>query len=400
MKIIQVCPIFPPPSPKSFGSGVVSVVYDLSRELLKRGHEVSVYTSAVLDRSSKIKHISNPTIIEEIEVYYFPYVASYYTFFVTPSIMPAIRKNIRNFDIIHLHDFRTFQSIVTHHYAKQYGIPYVLQAHGSLVTYFQKGTVKRIFDRLWGYKILKDASKVIALTKTEAEQYRSMGVSEEKIEIMPNGIDLSEFDNLPERGEFRKKYSLNDDQKLILYLGRIHKTKGLDLLVKAFAELSMHLNNIELVIVGPVDGYLPSLKKLIADLGISDKVLYTGLLYGEEKLKACVDADVYVLPSAYETFPVAVLEACACGTPVIITDRCGIADVIDGQAGLVVPYDKDQLADALSHMLSDDKMRRGFGERGKLLIQEQFAWPKITAQVESIYENCVSSGRCGEGIHL
>ncbi|GAJ22860.1 unnamed protein product, partial [marine sediment metagenome] len=169
---------------------------------------------------------------------------------------------------------------------------------------------------------------------------------------------------------------LGDDQRIILFLGRIHKIKGLDLLAKAFADLPKPLDNIKLVIVGPDDGYLSSLKKLVTDLGINDKVLFTGPLYGQEKLKAYVDADVYVLPSFYEIFGITVLEALACGTPVIVTNRCGIADAINGQAGLVVPYDKEQLQHALLHLLGDDKMRSQFSEKGKSLVREKFNWEK------------------------
>ena len=167
--------------------------------------------------------------------------------------------------------------------------------------------------------------------------------------------------------------------------------KGLDLLVRAFAELSKPLSNVKLVIVGPDDGYLPSLKKLIADLEISNEVLFTGHLYGEDKVEAYVDADVFVLPSVYEIFGNVVLEACACGTPVIVTDRCGIADAINGQAGLVVPYDKEQLRQALLHMLSDDEIRLQFGEKGKLLVRQRFSWEKIAEQIENVYQRCRSN---------
>ena len=129
----------------------------------------------------------------------------------------------------------------------------------------------------------------------------------------------------------------------------------------------------------------------MGELKISDKVLFTGPLYGEKKLEAYVDADVYVLPSVYETFPVSVLEACACGTPVIVTDRCGIADVIDGQVGLVVTYDKNQLQDALQRVLSDDQMRQRFGNGGKSLVREKSNWSKITELMESVYLSCLSS---------
>jgi len=85
------------------------------------------------------------------------------------------------------------------------------------------------------------------------------------------------------------------------------------------------------------------------------------------------------------------LEALACATPVILTDRCYIADAINGQAGLVIPYDKNQLRNALLHMLSDDKMRLQFGEKGKLLVREKFNWKKIAVQLENVYESCRSN---------
>lgn len=362
------------------------VVYHLSRELVKRGHEVVVYTTDTIDATTRQK--AKCMEIEGIKVFYFRNISNslaWRRYFLPLGMSFRLRKEIKSFDIIHVHGFRDFPSVFVHYHAKKHGVPYVLQAHGSVITFFQKGMLKRVFDRIWGYRILKDASKLIALTRIEAEQYKSMGVSENKIEIVPNGIDLSEFENLPQKGGFRRKCGINDNQKMILYLARICKIKGLDLLVKAFAELSKEIGNVKLVIAGPDDGYLTSLKKLVADLEISDKVLFTGPLYGEEKLRAYVDADVYVLPSVYETFPVTVLEACACGVPVIVTDRCGIADFVDGNVEYVVEYDKNQLRDAIIKVLSDERLRKRFGEEGKRLVREKFGWDKVVLDIENIY---------------
>ena len=389
MRILQLTPCFYPAW--AYG-GPVPVIERLSKELVKRGHEVIVYTTDALDKNKR--HNMRYLEVEGVKVFYFRNVSNslaWRRYFLTPGMPFRLRREIKNFDIVHVHGFRDYLTIIIHHYSTKYDIPYILQAHGSVETYFQKGVLKRIFDKVWGYRILRDATKLIALTPTEAEQYKNMGISEDKIEIVPNGINLAEFENLPQRGQFRKKYGLGDAQKVVLYLARINKIKGPDLLAKAFAELSKDLGDAKLVIAGPDDGYLAALKELIRELKIEEKVLLTGPLYKNEKLQAYVDADVYVLPSSYEIFGITALEACACGTPVIVTDQCGIADLIDGQVGLVVPYYKEQLQHALLYMLGDNKIRLQFGEKGKLLVHEKFNWEKIAEQVENIYSSCILS---------
>lgn len=388
MKILQVTPTFI----RSRFGGITRVSYNLAKFLVKGGHDVTVYTTDINDRYSRIPDANRVNNIDGINVHYFKNLSNLLAskrLFLPKGLFTVTKREIKNFDVVHIHGYRDSPAVIIHYYAKRFGIPYVLQAHGSTTTFFHRGIPKRIFDKLWGYEILRDAAKLIALTRVEVKQYGSLGVSEDRIEIISNGVDLSEFDNLPQRGEFRKKYGLGGDQKIILYLGRINKIKGLDLLAGAFADLSTPVNDIKLVIVGPDDGYLSSLKKVVAALKISDKVIFIGPLFGQEKLEAYVDADVYVLPSYYEIFSLTVLEALACGTPVIVTDRCGIADVISGQTGLVVPYDKDQLRDALLHILADNKMRLEFGEKGKSLVREKFNWEKIAGQIESLYLDCL-----------
>jgi glycosyltransferase involved in cell wall biosynthesis len=296
-----------------------------------------------------------------------------------------LKKEIKNFDIIHVHDFRTYQNVLIHRYAKRYDVPYILQAHGDAPILAEKQTLKRLYDGVWGNNILKDASKTLALNQTEVDNYRKCGVRSSGIEIVPNGIDLSEYDNLSEKGIFRKKYGINNDEKIVLYLGRLHKIKGLDLLVDAFSDLVKRKDNIKLVIVGPNDGYLSILKRQIDDLALNDKVLLTGPLYGNEKLSAYVDADVYVLPSVYDAFPNTVLEAWACGTPVIVTDRCGIANLVDDKVGCVVEFDKNQLRDAMFKILSDKELRMRFGGNGRKLVEERFDWSKIVNRVDKVY---------------
>ena len=384
MNILQVIPYFAP----AWGyGGSLQVAYRLSKEMVKRGHEVTVYTTDTLDADRRVAEAEE--VIDGIRVKRFrnlsKALAYRHKIFLSPGMLPTMRTELSSFDIIHMHEYRTIQNVIAHHYARKRGIPYVLQAHGSVTRIMAKQRLKRVYDAIWGYELLKDAARVIALTETEAKQYQAMGISEDKIVIVPNGIDLTEFENLPKKGEFRRKYGLNASQKIILYLGRIHKTKGLDLLAKAFAGLSREMDSARLVMVGPDEGYLSDLTRLVRDLKIEDKVLFTGPIYEKGRLGAYVDADVFVLPSIYETFPITVLELYACGTPVLLTDRCGIADMIDGQAGLVFTDSEDELKNAILRMLSDEKMRQAFAQKGKSLVHEQFNWARIAEQLEHIY---------------
>ena len=388
MKILQVIGAFYPA--QAYG-GTVEVAYRLSKELVRRGHVVTVYTSDSLDKYHRQK--SRISEIDGIKVYYFKNLSNrlaWHRLVFTPSLLPQLSREIKNFDIIHLHGFRNFQNILVHHYAKKYGIPYILQAHGDVPYANQKTILKKIFDRLFGYTILRDASKVIALTETEVKDYKKRGMDGDKIEIILNGIELSEYEGLPKRGEFRKRYSIRDDEKMILYLGRLHKTKGIDLLVKAFADTSKELDNVKFLIVGPDDGYRSALEERIRALKVEDKVLFTGFVNNDEKIAVFVDADVFVTPS-FSGFPVTFLEACACGMPIITTNNGDELEWINDKVGYVVKYDKDQLQDAIIKVLSDEGLGRRFGEEGKKLVRGEFGWDKIVKNVEEVYMSCPPS---------
>lgn len=373
--------------PRKFG-GITAVSYNLAKKLVGHGHEVTVYTTDVGNSQFSRLNVQDTEIMNGIKVRYFKNISNFFAFkhrlYLPIGMFSDIRRDIPNFDIIHFHDYRSFLTVIVHYYAKKHKIPYVLQAHGSVSPFFQKQRLKKLYDLVWGYKILKDTSKAIALTKTEVIQYKKMGIDEDKIEIIPNGVDLTEFGNLPKRGEFREKYGVKSGEKIVLYLNRINKIKGIDLLVRAFADLTKRLDNVKLVIVGPDDGFLSNLKKQIKDLKIEDRILITGPLYGENKLKAFVDADVYVLPSFYDTFSITVLEAWACGTPVILTDRCGTADYVK-KIGCVVEYDKDKLKHAITRILTDEGLRRKIGKEGIRMVREKFGWDRTVKLLESEY---------------
>jgi glycosyltransferase involved in cell wall biosynthesis len=387
MKILQVSHSF---YPCFEAGGVVKVVYDLSKKLVEKGHDVTVFTTDGCKKRLKLKKNCEVNV-DGIKTYYFRNLSNFLRVklkIATPYYLLRSVKEIQTFDIIHIHEYRTVLSVIIHFYAKKYNIPYILQAHGSVLPFFQKQGLKKIFDLSFGYRILKDASKVIALTKTETEQYKKMGMDEDKIEIVPNGIDLTEYEDLPKRGEFRRKYGIKDNEEVILYIGRLHRTKGMDLLVEAFLDISKEIDGIRLALVGPDDGYRSTLEELIQALKMDNKVLFTGFVSNDEKRAAFVDADVFVTPS-FSGFPVTFLEACACGTPIITTNTGDELEWINDKVGYVVEYDKDQLRDAIIEVLSDDNLRKKFGKEGRKLVREEFGWDKVVRKVEEIYESCL-----------
>jgi len=377
MKLLQVIPFFSP----IFGGSFISTC-NLSKGLAKRGHDVTILTTDFKFDEQFAKSIEN----EHIKVVPVHCTANIGVFLFSPSMKNWLNYHIRDFDVIHMHNFRSYQNNLVHKYAMQYAIPYILQAHGSVMPFFEKIALKKCYDLAWGNKILRDASKVIALTQFERSQYMEMSVPEDKIRMVPNGIELDKYNELPIKGEFRTKFQIDAGEKIILYLGRIHRIKGIDLLIRAFADLVKSDNSLKLVIVGPDDGFLPSVLSDIDHLNIHKKVLLTGPLYGREKQMAFIDADVYVLPSVYETFPNTVLEAYACGTPVIVTDRCGIADIVR-EAGLVVGFDEIELKNGLSKLLTDAEFRIRCQKSGNDLIKNKYNYDEISSIYESLYRS-------------
>jgi len=387
MRILQITPAF---IPSEFG-GIKIQSYYLSRELARRGHEVTVYTSNARNSRANLDRKGLYDMDGVKVVYFNNYLSNrWFPLFFTPGIVKSLRDELKKYDIVHQHGIRTFQSIAAHYYCAKYEVPYVLSPHGSLPQINNWVFLKKMYDYVLGHKILVQAAKVIATTRIEADQCRKLGIEESKIVQSTNGIDVDEYEQLPERGAFRKNYHIKE-KRIVLSLGRIHKIKGLDILAAAFAELLRDGEDIRLVIAGQDYGYSAELKKILRMLNVENKVTFTGFLSGRAKIQAYVDSDVYVLPSVYESFSTTVLEALACATPVILTDRCYIADAINDQTGLVIPYDKEQLQHALLKMLSDEKMRLRFGEKGKLLVREKFNWKKIAEQIEDVYESCKSN---------
>lgn len=381
MKILQVTESF---APMWEYGGVARVSYDISQELRKKGYQLTVFT---INRNPTYNISENTlTKTDGLDVVYFGMLRNNLLnkLCVFPSLksVKTIKQSINDYDVIHIHDYRSILTVLAVHYARKNHVPYILQAHGALPKE-RKRLFKEIFDRLFGYKILRDAKALVALSNTERDYYLEMGCDTAKVHIIPNGIG-DDFFPLPNRGAFRKKYGLSDDVKIITFVGRLDSSKNVGMLIQAFANLYRSNKNLRLALVGSAlnEEYGRELENLILDCGVSETVIQTGYVTTEEKKEALVDSDVFVTPS-YSGFPITFVEACACQIPIVTTTKGDDLGWIDGQVGFVAEFSVDGVAEGIiSTLMSnlDNKFSKKEGE-----IIHQYMWKNIVKVYETLY---------------
>ncbi|MCW4005042.1 MAG: glycosyltransferase [Candidatus Bathyarchaeota archaeon] len=380
MKILQVIPRFNP----ILGGGV-NVVYNVSKGLAEMGHDVTVLTTKCGLNEDTLREMAELGI----EVIPFDYVFDFHLFIYSPRIKKWLSENVRSFDVIHLNGARSYQNNVVLKFAREYSVPYVLQPHGSILRIVEFQTFKKVYDAIWGYALYKNASRLLALNKTEADACVSMGVEEPRISLVSNGIDSDMFKRLPEAGLFRKRFCLKASDKIVLYLGRLHKSKGLGLLLEAFAQVAANVCDAKLVMVGPDGGHEPYLKKLSRQLGIADKMIFAGTLSEFDKKCALVDADVFVTPRFYG-FPIAFLEAMACGVPIVTTNAGDVIDELHDNFGYVTKYNSSDLSQAITAILKNSALRQRFSENETKQLY-CYDWNNILENINAVYHELVGT---------
>jgi glycosyltransferase involved in cell wall biosynthesis len=234
---------------------------------------------------------------------------------------------------------------------------------------------------------LGNGALFLCTSELERREVLAAGIVPERVVVRPNGLDLREFEPLPPRGAFRRESHIPPGDRYVLFLSRLIPRKGADLLIDAFADVCP---GGWLVIAGPEGepGYLQFLKRRAAARGVAGRVLFPGSLMNERKLAALVDCDIFVLPSRYENFANVIVEAVACGRPVIVTDRCGVSEFVAGRAGVVIPYERSALAAALRSVFSDAVLYSRLESEAPALAPE-FDWARILPQVESWFEQVI-----------
>ncbi|MFQ5838818.1 MAG: glycosyltransferase family 4 protein [Thermoplasmata archaeon] len=374
MRVVQICPYFHP-----HVGGVESHVKDISLELSRRGHEVTVVTS---------RHGSLPSRDEVVGVTV-RRSKVLLTLFRAP-ITPSLDEELVGIpgDLYHSHSPPPVTSYFAAKASGRTGVPLVVTYHcdleipgpfGPLIT----GLYRRTFEAY----TMRQASGVIATTRTYAATSRSVWRLDPA--VIPNAVDVHRFNPKVLGEDVRERHGLETGEPLVLFVGRLVRHKGIEYLLQALRQVEARL-----LIVGSGD-YVPELERLVSYLGLEGRVVFAGRISSEELPAYYAACDLFVLPSVsrLEAFGIAALEAMASAKPVVVSDVPGVREVIaDGVEGLLAePMNSEDLAAKIRVLLSDASRMKKMGRRGRRKVEDAFTVEKVVDRLEEFYTRVQST---------
>jgi len=393
LEVLNVCFVTPEYFPISGGTG--AYVYYLSHSLQKLGHTVHVVARHSEDSED---------MIDDINVHYIKgagnVLTRYWRFARSASKkIEELNKQI-GFDVIHanlplvpsfaipkdsakalvcaVHSTWKGEAIVT-----KRDNPKELNPNEQMMLRFNR--LLRSYEK----KLMKRSDALIAVSNyTVGELTELYGIEEEKIHVIYNGVDINKFKPRPDRAELRREFGLEEEKKVVLFVGRLYHRKGLEILLRSIPPVIQEFGDVKFAISGT--GFKKkeqSLRNLAKELKIEDYVTFLGYVPDEKLPDLYAASDIFVLPAIYENFPFAILEAQATGLPVISTKVGGIPEFLtDNENGFLIdPGDPAQLTQRMLTLLQDPKLAKEMGRRGRILIEEKFSWRLITGQVIDLY---------------
>jgi len=374
----------------------------LARGMAGFGHHATVLTADLgldTDKQNAIRAVPTRWGYEAqedgVEAIYLRTRARYRALTWNPGAAAFCRERLGDFDIAHIYGLYDLIGPRVAREGRRIGLPYVVEPMGMFLPIVRSIRMKRLYHDTLGGRLLQGASRVIATSEQEREEFLRGGIAESKIVVRRNGIEIPA--QFPPAGSFRSQWKIARDAKLVLFLGRLVSKKSPDLMLQAFSKWNRRGNGARgsvLVMAGPDegDGLRRHLEGIAAQMGLNGNVLFTGPIYGEAKWAAYRDADVFVLPSQNENFGNTAAEAVACGTPVLVTYRCGIAPIVDQRAGVVVSHDCAALEAGLAQILDDRALASRLRE-GCKDVANSLSWAEPLAQMENLYRALISERR-------
>ena len=377
MRILNICAYT-----REIG-GPARIIYDHTTEVLKQGHQVDILSPMTpgdemypAPEGARLFPVARTTPVSNI---YREFSIEMYRF---------LRHHIHEYDVIHMHGIWHFGSLVP--FLIPNNAVKVITIHGLL----DKWAVahhkwkKDIVTLLYQKKILGKADLIqINNTDEEADVIRYLGYRPKNMVIVPNGMKLSEYSNLPAKGSFRAKHGVAADGQVVLFMGRLNIKKGLDLLLPAFKQVEKQLPKATLFLAGGDDGYQQETEDFIIKNNLQNRIKLVGLLTDTAKKEALADADLFVLPSYSEGFSIAVLEAMTSKVPTIVSDRVGFGDYIKRHdAAFLTPLTSDGVAGGLLKILQDKAYAQDLANRAYKMVTENFDIRNVANQLLEEYK--------------
>lgn len=377
MKLLLVNHVLDP----QLGGGTAERTLQLAQAFSKEDVECDLLTLAIGDLSSVEKNI--PSVHKQICIN---------TRYFIPLISPwKLSKLIARVDAVHIMGHWTLLNVIVALICLLQHKPYVVCPAGALKNFGRSKWLKSAYDFIFGKRIISSANAWVAITEQEKRDFADYGIASESITVIPNGINSDDYinsDSHINKSTIDRRFSLKG-QPYILFLGRLNRIKGPDLLLEAFSGVCEMFPELNLIFAGPDSGLLETLKSCAAEKGINKKVHFAGYLAGQEKVNALTNARFLVIPSREEAMSIVVLEASMCGTPVIFTDRCGLGDFAEKGAGIQVEATVDSIRQGLIEaMNTPDKMHES-AKRLKKLVHTDFLWSIQAKRYLALYKEVI-----------
>ena len=355
------------------------MMFDYATGLVARGHEVDVFTTDVLDANTRATPASET--MGGARIHRFPNLSNGLAWrtkkFLPRRMFGALLRSAASYDVLHVTDTRTYVAAAAHTATVARRRPLVVSAFGSLPrSRGIRGAVKDAYDVALVRPMLRRSPLLLAQTHHEAALYEELGGRPDVIRLLP--LPLPPVAAPAATGAFRARIGLGAEEPLLLFLGRINRLKGADVLIESVRPLLD--DGVTLALVGRDDGQLGELQVRYAGSFASGRVRFVGPLYGSDRFEAYADADVFCLtPIHWEETSVASLEAAACGTSVVVTEQAELPGLRPETGGYVVPLERDAIRAAVEDALADP----GLGERARRHVVAQHACETVVAQLES-----------------
>ncbi len=371
--------------------GIARVVNDLSKRLIKDGHEVTVITYKEgdapyfeIDKGVKVYRVDNFMInsnnfIDWIMQLNFQLVAK----------AGEIISKEGKFDVIHAHDWLVAYAAKT--IKDAYNIPIVATIHATEAgrnNGIREQEQKYINDTEW--MLTYEATEVIVNSNyMKGDLQRLFGLPFEKINVIPNGINITNYSSIERDYEFRRKYAM-DNEKIILFMGRLVYEKGVQYLIGAMPKILEHYHDTKLVIAGK-GGMIDELRQEVNNLGIQNKVYFTGYLDGKDVPKMYKASDIAVFPSTYEPFGIVALEAMQAEIPVVVSDIGGLNEIVEHRRTGMKSYcgNSNSIADSVLELLFDHQLANNIVKAAKSKVRSDYNWNKIAQDTHFTYQKAI-----------